>query len=362
MTAPAHQDWPDIARGAGILFVVFGHSWRGLETAGLLADGPLFRMVDNAVYAFHMPLFFFLSGWFFPKTLARTGQRELAGRLFWRMLYPMCIWTYVFLGLKLAIGTAANTPALVQDLARWPIPGYLHLWFLWALFVIQAVAVLLRPVAVRGPVLFYAGMAAVGGGLFLSGTAGDSAWLQTAIRFAPYFCLGALCGLYGLMPTASRAAALAPGACVAFALALAAAVIPGPGAGPAGGRLAAMVIAVVAVLSLLVLIRAVAQHSGWFTDTLRLLGQYSMTIYLMHTIFSAAVRILLENGLGVTALGPHLVLSVLAGALLPLAVHLPAVPPVLRRVLGLPGAVLPFPRRPSRPAGTGGATLPDKEA
>jgi len=49
----------DIAKGIGILLVVFGHSWIVLHE-----KGELFRIV----FSFHMPLFFFLSGVFFKKS------------------------------------------------------------------------------------------------------------------------------------------------------------------------------------------------------------------------------------------------------------------------------------------------------
>lgn len=62
----------DIAKGVGIIFVVFGHNW-----AVLHEKGEMFRLI----FSFHMPLFFFLSGVFirgqdsipfFAKTRAKT--------------------------------------------------------------------------------------------------------------------------------------------------------------------------------------------------------------------------------------------------------------------------------------------------
>ncbi|MDP1770343.1 MAG: acyltransferase family protein [Nitrospirota bacterium] len=51
----------DIARGIGILLVVFGHSWIVLHE-----KGELFRVI----FSFHMPLFFLLSGIFLKETEA----------------------------------------------------------------------------------------------------------------------------------------------------------------------------------------------------------------------------------------------------------------------------------------------------
>jgi fucose 4-O-acetylase-like acetyltransferase len=49
----------DIAKGLGILFVVFGHNWIVLHE-----KGELYRII----FSFHIPLFFFLSGVFLKET------------------------------------------------------------------------------------------------------------------------------------------------------------------------------------------------------------------------------------------------------------------------------------------------------
>lgn len=65
----------DIARGVGILLVVFGHC-----ISKEMADSsqPL-EIIRNFVYVIHMPLFFFISGWLFEKNAARY-KKEPAGR------------------------------------------------------------------------------------------------------------------------------------------------------------------------------------------------------------------------------------------------------------------------------------------
>lgn len=59
--------WIDVARGAGIIAVVMGHVW----TQGAMRD---------AMYSFHMPLFFLLSGLLArPRPVAEFTIRQLAG-------------------------------------------------------------------------------------------------------------------------------------------------------------------------------------------------------------------------------------------------------------------------------------------
>lgn len=62
----------DIAKGLGMLMVVFGH----LDMYGMNLDGA-----SSFIYVFHVPLFFFLSGLFFRKndTIGKTIVSKLKG-------------------------------------------------------------------------------------------------------------------------------------------------------------------------------------------------------------------------------------------------------------------------------------------
>lgn len=335
-----HLRWPDIAKGVGIILVVFGHCWRGLASSGLLPEGALFRAVDDAIYAFHMPLFFFLSGWFFPATLARFGQADLAQRLLWRIFYPMCVWTYVFIALQMLAGDGANTRVGLETLLRWPIPGYLHLWFLWALLLIQGVALLLRPLALRGMTPFFVGMTVLTTLIWISGVVPIPDWAVAAARSAPFFFLGGMWHLCGDMPASRKAGWLALAAFVAVEVF----VIAQPGS----GMLRYLLIGAIALTAVLVMVRAAEASLGRAGDLLALFGQYSMTIYLMHTIFAAMIRVVLIRVFGIHALTPHLLLSVSGGLLLPLLIHLSPVPGVVRRVLGLPERQVLTLARPQR--------------
>ncbi|HEX2994927.1 MAG TPA: acyltransferase family protein, partial [Anaerolineales bacterium] len=57
---PKRIEYLDIARGIGILLVVLGHN-------DFAALSPFFHQV---IYSFHIPLFFFLSGYFVDTSLS----------------------------------------------------------------------------------------------------------------------------------------------------------------------------------------------------------------------------------------------------------------------------------------------------
>ncbi|MDZ1963948.1 acyltransferase family protein, partial [Klebsiella pneumoniae] len=64
------ETWVDYAKGIGIILVVFGHANRGLYSSGIYISPEIYHYLDNVIYSFHMPLFFFLSGLFFVRESA----------------------------------------------------------------------------------------------------------------------------------------------------------------------------------------------------------------------------------------------------------------------------------------------------
>ena len=66
-----HYDWIDAANGLGIIFVVLGHAIAD-TTQNVQFFGKLFQII----YSFHMPLFFFLSGFCGIKALQKRKLHE----------------------------------------------------------------------------------------------------------------------------------------------------------------------------------------------------------------------------------------------------------------------------------------------
>ena len=79
-------DWIDAAKGIGIIAVVVGHIW----TRGALRD---------AVYAFHMPLFFLASGYLFKP----QPSLPLARKLLATQGLAYLLWLALLVGLDIAI-------------------------------------------------------------------------------------------------------------------------------------------------------------------------------------------------------------------------------------------------------------------
>lgn len=124
--------WQDVAKGIGIILVVFGHMERGLVSAHILTLA-IWEQIDFALYTFHMPLFMFLSGLnvFHSK---KKGRSRFIKSKFYSVLYPFLVWSIIEGGVLAVAGKYTNAPqepgALTHILTQ-PISPF---WFLYALF------------------------------------------------------------------------------------------------------------------------------------------------------------------------------------------------------------------------------------
>lgn len=149
--------WLDSARGLGIILVVIGHALGGLIDSPIGKDQNMFRQLFFAIYTFHMPLFFLLSGLLVPKRLEK-GPRDFLKGLIPSIIWPYFLWSIIQFTIIYALGSLVNRPA---D-SYWPIILSLpwntvsQFWFLYALFWMHILSVLLVPRLGREGFLLFA--------------------------------------------------------------------------------------------------------------------------------------------------------------------------------------------------------------
>lgn len=302
----------DVAKGVGIILVVIGHAWRGLDTAGMIGDQRLFQTIDHLIYNFHMPMFFLLSGMTFQSWALRRPLGEAAVSRVTRLLWPLLLWTYLFAAARLAAGDHANAQVEGwQSLIFWPLPPRDHFWFLWALFLQQLAALALIRF-VTGPLsgTTWAILAAVVI-LASSFTPGLTPWTFGAATYAGAFLAGLALGQTRWRPAGPLAFALA--ALIFAALQLLSFQLPHT-------LLPRQLLGIGLSLAALAMIHILA--AGRQSAPLRLLawlGLASMGIYLAHTIFSAGTRAVLARFTPDLTL--HMILGTLAGIIGPLLIY-----------------------------------------
>ncbi|MBR0679801.1 acyltransferase family protein [Roseomonas eburnea] len=304
----ARLDWVDAAKGVGILLVVVGHAIGGLMEGGIEPKTGWFRPLLLVLYFFHMPLFFFLSGLFFPHRLG-AGGADVARRAMTGIVWPYFLWCSVQILVVYAAADLVNAPgtdlggAFVGMLFTWP-PG--QFWFLYVLFVVQVVA------ALALPVIGATGLLAVSLALCLAKPEGLPLVFSMGLTMLPFFALGGFVGARGWLASPaplSRAQA-------AGAIGVAAAVT-----WPTFGHSVAAVGAArfddlrtidiamlawsqaaipAAVTGIAAVVAVAAAMRGRLRAAFAYLGRRSMAIYLLHILALAGTRIVLVKGFGVS--------------------------------------------------------------
>lgn len=308
----------DVAKGVGIILVVIGHAWRGLETAGMIGNAWLFQVIDRLIYNFHMPMFFLLSGITFQAWALRRPVGETAFSRVTRLLWPLILWTYLFTAARLAAGDAANTQVSgLESLLFFPLPPRDHFWFLWALFL-QHLAVLALIRFATGPLSApaWATLAAV---VVLASSLtpiGLNAWTVGAATYAGAFLAGLALGQTSWRPHGPLAFVIA--AAVFIGLQTLSFQVPQT-------LLTGQLLGILLSLAVLVMLWTTTSHRTGVVRLLAWLGVASMGIYLAHTIFSAGTRAVL--GRFTSDLSLHMILGTLAGIVGPLIIYA-----VIRRV------------------------------
>lgn len=294
--------WVDTAKGIGIILVVIGHVIRGLMGAEVIAADGIFFAIDQYIYAFHMPLFFWLSGLFATKKLA-VSWRKFVPQLAANILYPYFLWSSLQTLIQIAASRHTNSPATVSSLLQIPFDPPMQFWFLYVLFL---VTLLYRMIArsVKG----YAALLICFALALLRPFLPEGVWsmVHMTLLYLPYYALGATM----LQPTHQLAESSRPLARVVFSLTCFGAILlllntSGPG-------VATALVGTAGTVSL----ASVCPRLSW-GRYLEILGRASLQIYVAHTIASAGVRIILLR-LDIRDVWMHLGLGIAAGVVFPL--------------------------------------------
>lgn len=306
LSAAKRLRWVDYAKGIGIFLVVLGHGLRGLVSSSILSASPLTQAIDQWIYAFHMPLFFLLSGLFVERSLSKPFQQFLKDKL--RVIaYPYFVWSLLQSFLQIVVGNSTNNRMAVSDLWKIFYSPILQFWFLYVLFVLLLAYALLRRFKVPVLAILVAGL------LFYYIPVNLGSWgVAYMIRLnAPYFLIGAYIGSRPL-PDFTRIPLprLALTAAIGFLLVSLAVVTQ------LVTQLAMVPLVAIAGVSATIAISVLLDRLNWL-QVLVWWGTLSLEIYVSSTIFQAVVRILLQK-VGILNPALHLVVSLVAAIYLPI--------------------------------------------
>ncbi len=151
---------PDFCKGIGIVLVVIGHAIGYVSSAGAIKSDikiEALLAVDRWIYCFHMPLFFFISGYLQKLSEKRKTYTffEIKKKLF-GIIIPYVLFSGVFWGFKKVFSGSVKNPVGINDLLQIGIYPLSDLWFLYALMVFFILRVILTKLKANDKIIFVA--------------------------------------------------------------------------------------------------------------------------------------------------------------------------------------------------------------
>ena len=309
--AKSRIEWIDVARGLGIILVVYGHVLRGLILAGLIpATNPIW-LSDYTIYTFHMPLFFVLAGLNVEHSLMKGHNSFIIVKL-WTIAYPYFLWSLVQGSLQLLIPEYLNSPRSAWSLVAILWHPIAQFWFLYALFARHLIA---WACFGRRTVLTLLAITL----LIVRHYNSSSRWDVLAFAF-PFYVAGILISSPALQLRLSLTKSLL--ATGIFSVCFAVSVHYGRIL--SGGVLSSQASLPAAVFGILLTMAAsysIVSISHKLANWLRFLGAASLTIYILHVLAASGTRIALKH-VHLLVWQEQLILGTLAGILIPLCAHI----------------------------------------
>lgn len=126
-------DWIDYARGIGITFVVYAHLLSSGYHSGLPINEHFFGLSDSIIYSFHMPLFYFLAGMFAKQSLNKRGLKAFITDKIRLLIYPYFVWSFLQAAAQICFSSHTFRAVGIQRMMKIPYIPLDQFWFLYAL-------------------------------------------------------------------------------------------------------------------------------------------------------------------------------------------------------------------------------------
>ncbi|MBR6981959.1 MAG: acyltransferase [Ruminococcus sp.] len=318
----------DCLKGFAILLVVIGHVFDGYLRASLFIDHSSFMSSGyNLIYAFHMALFFMISGFVFCKAYIKNGMAKLS--LNKQILNIICIYLVfsILFGLfKCAMGSFTNTNVSLLDiLLIWMKPIYPY-WYLYVLLFYYLIF--------RLKVVYQVKTFSILAPLFLVSVASNFVPHNISylfeIKHFLYYCfffgLGVMISSHEKWYTTKEVLFAVPAFMISIILMLVIRVgytyedfLDGKIIGTANLN---TIVAYGLCLMLLFLFRLICSDEKYLhVKFLSFLGQYSLEIYVIHCIFTAGNRVVLSK-FGINIFYLNIILNVVISITAPIVFSL----------------------------------------
>lgn len=282
------EKWVDDVKVIACILVVLGHFFQSMTKANILPENDLYKWFNMTIYYFHVPLFFICSGYLYQKYSKVndfTSWKKNVAKKALALGVPYVTFTTATWILKKVFSGNVNDQigGLGDTLLLYPTAPY---WYLYALFFIFLVTPTFSTMktAVIGLIV-----AVVTKALVLTGGGGTGIYaVSTVLANEIWFVLGmSICAfdlrLKGKKRQGTIMGILFLGLSVAVYMA------------DVQNLEVSFVLGLIACAAVILLAVDFEEKSG---KAMRFFAKYTMPIFLMHTLFAAALRsVLLKVGI-----------------------------------------------------------------
>lgn len=139
--------WIDYTKMFACILVVLGHLLQGLNKANIEWNENLYSYINTFIYIFHMPLFMYLSGYLYKKYTKIKDWKEYFKFIKKKLInlgIPYVVFYLAYVLINMMFSSSVNSQKGIQDILNIltnPVPPF---WFLYALFFIFLITPLLE--------------------------------------------------------------------------------------------------------------------------------------------------------------------------------------------------------------------------
>lgn len=319
---PNRYEYLDYMKGIGIILVVFGHLLRGLLGAGIVENTPVVQLVDNILYSFHMPLFFFISGLLLTKAIDKQPIFTFFNKKLRTAFFLYALWSFIQIAIGAVMASHTNQGTGLERFLIILWMPFAQFWFLYILILTTSVAYLL--LRFSGKILLP--LLALSAGMYLLSGQMDNIILRLFSENFIFVLLGCAISRHALEDMIFKKETL-------YALSLAvigfysAVLATDPAYSYMNKTVTSFLLAFFAVLFLYSLSQMIVKHMRYgglisnFHQAFIFMGASSLVIYLSHIIFCSGARIILSKILKMNNPEAHIVMGLIFGLVAPLVMQ-----------------------------------------
>ncbi|PAD22651.1 acyltransferase family protein [Terribacillus saccharophilus] len=304
--------WIDTAKGIGILLVVFGHVWRGLNDSTIKINSTTYEIIDRFVYGFHMPLFFFLSGLFLISWVNKNSYRYGLTAKALALLVPYLVWSLAQGAVNIVLSSFTNNALTLSELIyNMFINPIAQFWFVYVLFLLFVISYPL--IRMTSNIWQVAGLALI---LFILSPFLDFWVLDKIFTNYIFFTLGAAFMEYTQRNNSKFKNSFGIVGSMIFFLSSVLNILFYNS--QIGSIFLTFITAITGILTMIYISQKI---TGRLMSGLSYIGQLSMVIYLLHILATSGTRIILINIVGYEGVFGNVILGILTGVAFPIIAY-----------------------------------------